>query len=171
MSTLPIDAVSATDEPEIAPKKVDARMLTRDESAADETDEHRREANQPACHASFGHNRAREHEERDREQREVVHAVGDLEHHCVERDVDPERADERRDAERVGDRHAERDHQEQAAEQHEGVHARLAPVRGRRLVVERDDRPIGLRSCDDALDDEGERDDASQRQRQIGNTH
>ena len=30
MSTEPIDAVSATDDPEIAPKKVEARMLTSD---------------------------------------------------------------------------------------------------------------------------------------------
>ena len=34
--------------------------------------------------------------------------LGDLDHHRLERDVDPQRADERGEAERVGDRHAER---------------------------------------------------------------
>ncbi len=77
------------------------------QSAADEADEDPGEVDQARRHAALGHDAAGQHEERNRQQREVVGAVGDLQHHRFERDVDPERGDDRRQAERVGDRHAE----------------------------------------------------------------
>ena len=45
--------------------------------------------------------------------------LGDLDHHRVERHVDPQRADQRGEAERVGDRHADHHQHEEAAEQDE----------------------------------------------------
>ena len=61
-------------------------------AAADEADEDLGEVDQARRHAALGHDAAREHEERDREQHEVVGAVGDLQHHRLERDLDPEGA-------------------------------------------------------------------------------
>ena len=120
--TEPIDAVSATDEPEMQPNSVLGEDVDQREPAADEADEHLGEVDQARRHAALGHDRAGEHEERDRQQREVVGAVGDLEHHRLERDVDPQRGDERGEAERIGDRHAERAQQRERAEQDEDVH-------------------------------------------------
>ena len=48
------------------------------QAAADEADEHLGEVDDARRHAAFGHDAAGEDEERDREQREVVHAVGGL---------------------------------------------------------------------------------------------
>ena len=78
------------------------------QAAADEADEHLGEVDQALGHAALGHDAAGQHEERDREQREVVGAVRDLEHHRLERDVDPQRREQGGEPERVGDRHAER---------------------------------------------------------------
>ena len=68
--------------------------------AADEAHQHAGEGHQPPRHAALGHDGAGQHEERNRQQRELVDAGGDLDHHRVERDVDPQRADQRRQAER-----------------------------------------------------------------------
>ncbi len=97
-------------------------MFTSDEAAADEADEHLGEIDEAVRHAAFGHDAAGEDEERDREQREIVHAVGGLEHDGFERQVDPERRDDGGEAERVGDRHAEQAQHAEAADQDEHVH-------------------------------------------------
>ena len=129
--TEPIDAVSATDEPEMQPNSVLGEDVDQRQAAADEADEHLGEIDQAHRHAALGHDGAGEHEERDREQREVVGAVGDLEHHRFERDVDPQRRDQRSQAERVGDRHAERAQQRERAEQDQGsCHPALLELRG-----------------------------------------
>src|SRR6185369_14960967 len=60
-------------------------------------------------------------EERDREQREAVDAARDLDHHRLERDVDPERAEDCGEAERVGDRHADHAQHDERAEEDDDV--------------------------------------------------
>src|SRR6185503_12943516 len=73
-------------------------------------------------HAALGHDAARQHEERDGEQHEVVGAVRDAQHHGLERNIGPQRADQRGEPERIGDRHAERAQHREAAEQDQDVH-------------------------------------------------
>ena len=92
------------------------------EAAADEADEHLGEVDEARRHAAFGHDAAGEDEERDRQQREIVHAVGGLEHDGFERQVDPQRREDRREAERIGDRHAEQAQHAEAADENEHVH-------------------------------------------------
>ena len=77
------------------------------QAAADEADEDLGEVDEPLGHAAFGHDAAGQDEERDGEQGEIVGAVGDLQHHRLERQVDPQGGEDRREPERVGDRHAE----------------------------------------------------------------
>jgi hypothetical protein len=48
--------------------------------------------------------------------------VGDLEHDRFERDARPDRAGDRAEAERVGDRHAERAEEREGAQQDDGIH-------------------------------------------------
>ena len=88
-------------------------------------DEHLGEIDEAVRHAAFGHDAAGENEERDRKQREVVHAVGGLEHDGFERKVDPERREDRRETERIGDRHAEQTEDAEAADQDDHVHGGL----------------------------------------------
>ena len=54
----------------------------------------------------------------------------DFEHHGFERHVDPERRQDRRESERIGDRHAHQADDREAADQDEDVHApALTPSR------------------------------------------
>ena len=119
-------------------------------AAADEADEHLGEVDEARRHAAFGHDAAGEDEERDRQQREVVHAVGGLEHDGFERQVDPERREDRREAERIGDRHAEQAQHAEAADQDEHVHGGLLGADLRDGVVGRAartaSRPTAARS-------------------------
>ena len=75
--------------------------------AADPADEDFGEIDEPLRHAAFAHDGAGEDEEGDGEEREIVGAVGDLQHHRFERQVDPQRRADRGEPERIGDRHAE----------------------------------------------------------------
>src|SRR3546814_7625387 len=54
-----------------------------------EADEDPGQVHQALRHAAFAHDRARQDEERDGEEGEVVRAVGDLDHDGLERQVDP----------------------------------------------------------------------------------
>ena len=101
------------------------------QAAAHRADEDPRQVDEANRHAALGHDRAGEDEERDREQREAVDAARDLDHHRLERHVDPERAEDRGEAERVGDRHADHAQHHERAEQdgdvdHGGVIRRAA---------------------------------------------
>ena len=89
------------------------------QAAAHEADEDVGEGDQPARHAALGHQRAGEDEEGDGEQGEIVDAVGDLEEDRLKRQADVEGAGQRRHAERIGDRHAEHEEDEEAAEQND----------------------------------------------------
>ena len=77
----------------------------------------------------------------------------DLEHHGLERDVDPERREHGREAERVGDRHAQRAQDRKAADQDQKVHGaircRLVGAHRRRLAASTgssNSRPVHSRS-------------------------
>ena len=59
------------------------------QAAAHEADEHLGEVDDPLGHAALGHDGAGQDEERDRQQRKVVHAVGRLDHDGFERQADP----------------------------------------------------------------------------------
>ena len=89
---------------------------------ADHADQHVGEGDQALRHAALGHDRACEHEERDGQHRDLAHAVGDLEHHRFERHADPQRAGDRGEAERIRDRHAEREQDEKTAEENRDIH-------------------------------------------------
>ncbi len=88
-------------------------MLTSAKPAADEADEYLGEIDDAFGHAAFGHDRAGQDEEGDGEQREIVHAVGGLQHDRFERQADPKRGKDGGQPERISDRHA---HQAQDAE-------------------------------------------------------
>ncbi len=92
------------------------------QAATHETDQHSGERHQASGHAALGHDRAGQHEERDGQQGEFVHAPGDLNHQGLERDVDPPRADQCGKAQGVGDRHADQDQCDKTAEQYQSVH-------------------------------------------------
>ena len=124
------------------------------EAAADEADEHLGEVDQALGEPALGHDAAGQDEERDREQREVVGAVRDLEHHRLERDVDPERREHGGEPERVGDRHAERAKGREAADEDQKVHATIraagstrgSPAPVRRSAGSWNSRPVHSRS-------------------------
>ena len=63
------------------------------------------------------HERAGEHEEGDGQQREIVDAVRHFQKDRLKRNADIERRRHRREPERIGDRHVERDQQKEAADQ------------------------------------------------------
>ena len=96
--------------------------VDQSEAAADEADEHLGEIDQALGEPALGHDAAGQDEERDREQREVVGAVGHLEHHRLERDVDPQRREDGSEPERVRNRHAQRAQGREAADEDEHVH-------------------------------------------------
>ena len=54
------------------------------------------EGDEAARHAAFRHDRAGQYKERDRQHREFADAARYLQHHRLERDVDPQRAGKRR---------------------------------------------------------------------------
>ncbi len=64
------------------------------QAAANEADEHLGQVDDPLRHAAFGHDGAGQDEERDRQQRKIVHAVGRLDHDGFERQVDPQRRED-----------------------------------------------------------------------------
>ena len=133
--------------------------------AADEADEHLGEVDQARRHAAFGHDAAGEDEERDREQREIVHAVGGLEHDGFERQVDPQRREDRGKPERIGDRHAEQAQHAEAADQDEHVHG------GYSVLICEMASSVGLLEQlrgPQPLDDEQRRDQPADRHRQVG---
>ena len=101
--------------------------------AADEADEHLGQVDDALGHAAFGHDGAGENEERDGQQREVVHAVGRLEHDGFERQAHPDRGEDGGEAQRIGDRHAEQAQHGEAADENEDIHG---------------DRPIASYSVD-----------------------
>ena len=105
------------------PNRLLARMLTSARPPRIAADEDPREVDQARGHAALRHDGPGEDEERYRQQREVVGAVGDLQDHRLERQVDPECGDQRREAERVGDGHAQRAQQRERTEQDQGIHA------------------------------------------------
>ena len=94
--------------------------------AADPADEDLGEVDQPLGHAALAHDGAGEDEEGNGEEREIVGAVGDLEHHRFERQVDPQRRADGGETERIGDRHAERAEEREAADEDEDVHRAAA---------------------------------------------
>ena len=134
--TEPIDAVSATDEPEMQPNSVLASTLTSARPPRIAPTKTRARLMRRIAMPPFGHDAAGQHEERDREQREIVGAVGDLEHHRLERDVDPQRADDRAQPERIGDRHAERAQDREGAEQDDGIHGYSSSVAWSRYMID-----------------------------------
>ena len=73
-----------------------------------EPDDHGCKVDQPLGHAALGHDGARQHEERDGQHGDLAHATGKLLHDRADRQVDPQRADQRRQRQRIGDRHADR---------------------------------------------------------------
>ncbi len=123
--TEPIEAVSATEEPEMQPNIVEARMLTSARPPRMNPTNTLARLMMRVRHAAFGHDPAGEDEERNREQREIVHAVGRLEHDRFERQADPQRREDRGKAERIGDRHAEQAEDAESAEENEHVHGGL----------------------------------------------
>ena len=138
------------------------------QTAANEADQHAGERHQPARHAALGHDGAGQHEAGDGQQRELVDAAGDLDHHAVERKVDPPGADQRGQTEREGDRHADQHEDREAAEQHQCVHVR-SPGRWRGLLmVERDHGAVVLRPRQGVLEHEQQDQEAADRQRQVG---
>ncbi len=83
------------------------QQVDQRQAAADEADEDLGEIDDALRHPAFAHDGAGEDEERDREQRKVVHAVGRLERDGLERNAHPQRGGDGGETERVGDRHAE----------------------------------------------------------------
>ncbi len=97
-------------------------------AAAHEADEHLGQIDQAFGHAADRHDGAGQDEERDRQQREIVHAVGGLEHDRLERETDPNGPDDRGKAECIGDGHAHEAKHGEAADEDEGIHARGTPT-------------------------------------------
>jgi hypothetical protein len=60
--------------------------------------------------------------ERDRKQREAAHAARHLEHHRFQRNVDPQRRQDRGNAERIGDGHSHQADEGETADQNEDGH-------------------------------------------------
>jgi hypothetical protein len=60
-----------------------------------ETNEHVGKRDQAPRHSAFGHDRAREHEKRDRQHSHLADAVGDFQHQGFKRNADRERAGDR----------------------------------------------------------------------------
>ena len=140
-------------------KNVVARMLTADRPPRTRTTPtmHVGEADQAMRHAAFRHDGAGQHEKRNGQHRHLADAVGDFQHHRFRRNADPQGADQRAEAERIGNRHADGEAEKQRAEQNEEVHvgpaARLVECRRRvGLAVPVDRRPDGQ-----MLDDEQQR--------------
>ena len=102
-------------------------MLTADKPAAHahHADDHVGELDQTLRHAAFGHDGAGQHEERNGQHRHLADAVGDFQHHRFRRNADPQGADERAEAERIGDRHADRRSTETASKENKEIHACL----------------------------------------------
>ena len=101
------------------------------------------ELDQALRHAAFRHDGAGEHEEGNGEHRHLGDAVGDFQHHRFGRNADPQRADQRAEAERIGDRHADAEAEEQRSQKNEEVHG--APCPSRTPPARRADRR-GLRA-------------------------
>ena len=93
-------------------------------AAANRADENLGEIDQPARHAADGHDCAGQDEERNGKQRKPAHAAGNFEHHRFERNAGVERAEDRGDAERVGDRHAHEADDCETTNENKDVHVR-----------------------------------------------
>src|SRR6185436_13444192 len=111
---------------------------------AREPDDHGRKINQPPGHAALRHDSAGQHEERDGQHRDLADAAGQLLHHRADRQVDPERADEGGQRQRIGDRHADREEETHAEEEDGDIHGSYstgtcasAPSRGGGPMVRR----------------------------------
>jgi hypothetical protein len=80
--TEPIADVSATDDPEIPLRNCGGDDVHRGQSSAyaDHADQDVGKRNEAFRHAAFGHDRAREHEERNGQHRHLAHTIRNLEH-------------------------------------------------------------------------------------------
>ena len=145
----PSAATSATAEPEISAKNIDAPIDTCASPPRIQPNSARRERDQALRDARRVHDRAGQDEQRDREQREARRAVvgddGEVGQRCRRRGVDDHR-DQRDDAERHRDRHVEQHQREHGREEaeHHGHRDRLSAARRRRAPAPgrgRPDRP------------------------------
>src|SRR5206468_2767489 len=109
-----------------------------------EPDDHGCEIDQPPRHAALGHDGARQHEEWDSQHRDLPNAAGKLLHDRADRQVDPQRAHERGQRQRISDRHADREEETHAEEENGDIHENYstgtwasAPSRGGGPMVRR----------------------------------
>src|SRR5207302_5600305 len=115
-------------------------------SNAEKADQHIGKRDQPPRHPPFGHDRPGQHEKRDREHRHLAHSVRDLEHHRLERNVDPKGAGDRRQSQRVGDRYADREAAEESENDYEKFHLGSFPAQWSAASAACDGCPMITRS-------------------------
>ena len=84
--------------------------------------EHFGKIDDAGSHATFRHDGTGQDEERDGKKWKIVHAVGRLQHYRLERQVGVDGGHDRREAKRVGDRHAEKADNGEATDKDEHIH-------------------------------------------------
>jgi hypothetical protein len=121
--TEPIAEVSDRD-PEMPLRNVVASTLTTESPPRMRVKPTSTSANAAGgAHSAFRHDGACKDEERDGQHGHLAHAIGDFQHHRLERNADPESSGNGGKRERIGDRHPDREAEEHHPQQDRDVHA------------------------------------------------